>query len=126
MRKIVEMKRIISGILRFVLVFMFTEHNIVYFIQMNSFQKFPSMTGGHKYGFIIILLIVINFIVYMVFNGVRDFQDKPIRLKPMYIIFLLTILIAGVVIIPVGNIQTSYLISLIVYAILSIYFIIKR
>jgi hypothetical protein len=119
------MKTIISGVLRIALTLMFSIQSFINLIQMNSFEKFPSASIGHKAGLITILLMVLNLVFYMIFNAVRDFNNKPIRLKPFYIIFLLTTLIAIMSIMPIGNIPTGKLILLLIYAVLIVYFIIN-
>jgi len=119
------MKRTISGVLRCVFASMVAIRSILNFIKMNSFKGFSAQRTGFQMGNILMLLLVINIIFYMAFNAVKDFRHEPIRLKPMYILFTLTFLIAVLCLYPLQNIHGGDLIFLIIHAILFLYFIVN-
>jgi hypothetical protein len=88
------MRKKISGVLRLSFALVFGVHSIVNFKNMRAVEKFPRMTSGQKSGELLVLFLVLSILIYMILNGVRELQNKVIILKSLYIIFVLTVLIA--------------------------------
>jgi hypothetical protein len=64
------------------------------------------MSFGTKMGTILVFILMINFIVYMVVNGIRELKNKPIRLSAMYYIICFTYFIIAWVMISLINIDS--------------------
>jgi len=119
------MNRIVSGLLRCVLALMFAIQSTLNFIKMYSFKDFSSLRIGFQCARILILLLVINFVFYLIFNALKDFKHEAIGLKAMYILFTLTFLIAIMSLYPFEDISGSHLILALIYAVLIVYFIVS-
>jgi len=104
------MYKTISGILR---IFLAITAGVSFYNNCNklqTFQSFPTMTYGAKVGTIALLVLITNFMVYMVANGIREIKNKRIMLTAMYYIICLTYLLIALIIIPFAHIdpQISY------------------
>jgi len=118
------MNRIVSGILRCVLALAFAIQSTLNFIKTNFFKDFSSLRIGSQCAEILIFILTINFVFYLIFNSLRDFKQKAIGLKAMYILFTLTILIAILSLYPFEGISGTDLILGLIYAVLIVYFIV--
>lgn len=101
------MYKTISGILR---IFLAITASVSFYNNCNklqTFQNFPAMSYGAKVGTIVLLVIVTNFVVYMVVNGIREIKNKRIMLTPMYYIICLTYLLIALIIIPSSHIDPN-------------------
>ena len=119
------MNRIISAVLRLILVLgnIFSSYNT--FHKLQTFERFHLMTVGQKVGTITILVLMINFDIYMFFNAYRDFKNRPIRLKFMYVIILITVLVALLSILPFEKTSTERFLVVMSFALLLIFFLIN-
>ena len=79
------MNRIVSGILRLV---------VVLTTLIILFHKFLTNSFYNEGVLLLVSLFAMNAILYMVFNAIKDFEGKNIGLKPAYVIFLIWNLIS--------------------------------
>ena len=100
------MYKTISGILRLLLAIVASIRFYTTCSDMQFFQKFSAMSFGTKMGTTLVFILMINFIVYMVVNGIRELKKKSIRLSAMYYIICFTYLISAWVMISLINIDS--------------------
>lgn len=96
------MKRIISGVLRlflaaFSIVLLYDTLKHFYFIQSmqipNSPKKFQNFERSENISDIIVSLILLNIIIYLSVNAIRDFRSKSIILWPLFVISFIAVFI---------------------------------
>src|ERR1700744_273729 len=93
-----RMYKTISGILRIFLAITAGESFYNNCNKLQTFQNFPIMSYGAKVGTIALLILIVNFVVYMVINGIREIKNKRIMLTVMYYIICLTYLLIALII----------------------------
>ncbi|MDR3693380.1 hypothetical protein [Mucilaginibacter sp.] len=79
------MNRIVSGILRLV---------VVLTTLIILFHKFLTNSFYNEGVLLLVSLFAMNATLYMIFNAIKDFNGKHIGLKPAYMIFLIWNLIS--------------------------------
>jgi uncharacterized membrane protein len=101
------MYKTISGILRIFLAVIAGKTFYSTCNNMQVFQKYSTMSYGAKVGTIMLFVFIINFVVYMIVNGIRELHKKPIKLIAMYYIIGLTYLLIGLIVIPSSHIDSN-------------------
>ena len=119
------MKRIVSGVLRIVMAFLFVLTWYNTFSGLKTFENFHALSTPKKTALFTLILVIANFSIYIIINAVMDFKNRPIRLKPMYIIFFLTVLVVALTIFPTGKVSNVALLGLIIFSIILAYFLIN-
>ena len=123
------MKNSINGILRIVVALI-----IIFFLCKSinlidyKFDHSSLKASAHTTGTYIAVLVFLNFVLYMLINGIRQLKNLNIKYKAMYIIelfFALILLITWIPqIIAVNNHWDFYIITTELFFIITIYYII--